>query len=213
MLADWGIHHLHLTKEPIPKGKYFSQRSDWIVLCLVTDKEIGILDIKHHQDPNLFSDLGILEKMVDQWPSVMERHRLRGIKISRQADTLTSDEIKFARKSGCNTMYSIRGAVYMGAGMGVTSASTPTRVSLLANRIQDCIRLLADEILDENSWFSKKIAEYHQYQPQFTFRLHRGDLVLHEKIGNITFTISREYEPNNPLNYIHNILTPEWSNN
>lgn len=33
--ADWGIHHLHLTQNPVGKTSYFSERAEWLLFCIV----------------------------------------------------------------------------------------------------------------------------------------------------------------------------------
>lgn len=48
--ADWGIHHAHLTEDPLPDGDEFSNRSDWLLFFIVGQDHLALIDARPHKE-------------------------------------------------------------------------------------------------------------------------------------------------------------------
>ena len=98
LLWDYGIHHLHLSKEVEESG--FVKRSDYLLFAIVTQEDAYFVDIRLHPKPG---DLGwvrqdLLEIVHSNWPELVETKVLRGVR----GTTLTDEEKQELRRKNCN---------------------------------------------------------------------------------------------------------------
>lgn len=96
--ADWGIHHLHLSPKPTTVTKYFSDRSKWLLFCIVGDDFIGLIDIMNHDDPELYSNPDLMRTVSESWPRIMGKYRMNSILPASATPSAT--EIAMLRKIG-----------------------------------------------------------------------------------------------------------------
>ncbi|MDT3297776.1 hypothetical protein Q4Q57_21985 [Shewanella sp. SP2S2-6] len=123
MLMDWGVQHLHLGDSIESDG--FVKRTKELLFIKFTPDAAYLLGIFEHND---WSTLKVLEIIHENWPKVIEQHKVRNIvDISHCPDEET---IKKFREIGLN--YAVKlsdGTVYMGPGGGITAAGTPAEVT------------------------------------------------------------------------------------
>ena len=98
LLWDYGIHHLHLSKEVEESG--FVKRSDYLLFAIVTQEDAYFVDVRLHPKPD---DLGwvqqdLLEIVHSNWPELVESRALRGVK----GTTITDEEKQELRRKNCN---------------------------------------------------------------------------------------------------------------
>lgn len=149
--ADWGIHHAHLTELPVAPGAEFSERSEWLLFFLVTPNHIGLVDVRSHDEPDIFQAIDLIEKAIRSWPEMAERFRVKGIiGLERQPST-DPDSVKSMRKAGVTQFLEVDGAVYMPPGAGVTTAATSTRVSLARDQLLHNAQSIGDFFAREDS--------------------------------------------------------------
>ncbi|MDA8119205.1 MAG: hypothetical protein M0Z85_03955 [Gammaproteobacteria bacterium] len=148
--ADWDIRHFHLTDEDVIPGQAFSKRSDWLLFALVFPDAVCCIDVRHHPAGSGFADEEPLSIAVRSWPALFEPYRLKDVLGLARTEEPTQEDIHALRRGGVSMLYEIDGAVYLSPGGGITSASTPTRVTLAANTIRHNISALADHFLDES---------------------------------------------------------------
>ncbi len=89
LLWDYGMHHFHLSKEMEESG--FAERSDYLLLAIVTGETAYFVDVRPHRDPQglqwVRQDLlGIVHS---NWPELIERNVLHGV-----SGTCVIDEAK-----------------------------------------------------------------------------------------------------------------------
>lgn len=209
--ADWGIHHFHLTAAPIPAGSYFSNRSSWLLFCLVGEEFVGLIDIRDHGESNLFSDPKLITTVVESWPEIMERYRLKDLSASRAP--LTTTDLANLRKGGVSSFATINNQMYIGPGMGVTSASTPTRVTMAMMKVRRYVRELAKVVHDPTSEFRKETAAAGISDPQYGITLTRNALAVHEEKENKAFLFPRavSIERKSFLAELHDLVAPAWA--
>lgn len=132
-LADFGLHHFHLSHEiqSNGKGKGFVKRTGPILIALVRNDAFYAIDVRQHGregDPYLWVNEELLEVIHKNWPDVLKLHRVKGC-VSLQ-EKLTKEERYNLRKRCANTFISMSdGAIYMGPGGGLTAANTATNIT------------------------------------------------------------------------------------
>lgn len=213
--ADWGIHHLHLPLKAVAPGQTYSDRSGWLLFLMVYSNVALFIDVKEHSEENLFSLRELVETYIRNWPDDAERYRLKGALGLAWDKTPTDAEHRKLRDLGVSTMLDVDGKVYVGPGMGVTTAVTSTRVSLLRDRIRSNTRLIAQEVARVDGQYLKEMQALGITSPEFDLAfLSEGDLGIHEKVSNQCWRVPRQNadRPNNDLlSTWHNEFMPSWA--
>ena len=212
--ADWGIHHLHLPLSPVASGEPYSARSKWLLFLMIYKDAALFIDVKDHNEANLFSLHDLIETYVRCWPEHAERYRAKGaIGLSRKKP-LTDSEHGALRDAGLSTLLEIDGKVYLGPGMGITSAVTSAQGSRLRNQIRSNTRLIAREVARVDGQFSQKMKTLGITSPEFNLAfLPEGDLGIHEMVSNWCWRFSRQNtnNPNDLFSTWHNEFMPIWA--
>jgi hypothetical protein len=117
MLADWGIHHLHLGTALIEKGrnKGLIQGDKEILFVYMTYDCAYIIGIYDHSS---WAKEEILQIVHDNWPELIEVYRLpRDTELIR--DVTEADRLGY-RNHNINTFTKVRDALYFSPGGGLT---------------------------------------------------------------------------------------------
>jgi len=209
--ADWGIHHLHLTSTPIRAGEYFSARSNLLLFCVIGGDFACLIDIRDHGKSNLFSDQELIKAVADTWPEIMERYRLKGVLAPETH--LNSSEVATLRKGGVSSFVTIGNQVYMGPGMGITAASTSSRVSMAIVRIRKYVIELAKIVADPTSQFKTESAASGIEYPDYCIALTPRGLAVYEKHESKAFLLPRLTNPGirSFVAELHDLVAPEWA--
>jgi hypothetical protein len=209
--ADWGIIHLHLTNKGTPKGQYFSERSEWLLFAIIGGDFVAIIDILRHDEENLFSSTELIKIIYETWPEIMERFELKGIMAPTQ--TLSSEEHAKLRKGGVSSLITIGNKAYMGAGMGVTTASTPLRVKFTMDNIHKYARLFADVVSEPNNEFQSEILNDVKKDLNFQLCITPKGMAVYESHKDKAWLLPRRF-PDSEFNYIvelNELVAPEWA--
>ncbi|AMV48168.1 hypothetical protein [Paraburkholderia caribensis] len=142
--ADWNIHHAHLTETPLAAGAEFSDRSEWLLFFIALPTQIGLIDVRSHNEPGIFQAVDLVEKAIQSWPDHFEGYRLKGVAGLTQPPATDANAIKSLRVGGVTSFLEIAGNVYMPPGLGVTTAATSTRVSLERDKVKRLARAAGD---------------------------------------------------------------------
>ncbi len=78
LLADFGIHHFHITDEPVVAGEY-SRRSDWLLFAVVLADSLLCIDLRHHPKGVGWAQKDVLELAIRRWPSVFASREVRNV--------------------------------------------------------------------------------------------------------------------------------------
>ncbi|NIY91154.1 hypothetical protein [Vibrio diazotrophicus] len=117
MLADWGIHHLHLGEEVIRKGKNegLIEGHKEILFVWVTNNDAYLIGIFDHDS---WTKTQVLEIVHDNWYHLLKPYEVRKDAIlTREVTDLNRLEL---RNACINTAVPVRGSLYMGLGGGLT---------------------------------------------------------------------------------------------
>lgn len=210
--ADWGIHHLHLPEKESRIKSSFSERSKWLLFCVIENETVGLIDVRRHDEINVFSDTELLKVMARDWPQYMERFRLRGALPGQ--DTWTSNQIGELRRAGIATFITIDGKAYMGPGSGVTSASTSTCVTMRVMDVRRSLKELAKMVYDPVSQFKTEVARRGAAVPFFSLCLTQRGMAVYEETTGTALVLPRaeaSHVGRNFLTELHDIVVPGWA--
>lgn len=213
--ADWGIHHLHLPLKPVAPGQTYSDRSGWLLFLKVYSDAVLFIDVRKHHEENIFSLRELVESYIRNWPDDAESYRMKGVLGLAHSTAPTDTEHRQLRNSGISTMLEVDGRVYVGPGMGMTTAVTSLRGSLLRNRIRSNTRLVAQEVARADGQFMRKMETLGVSSPKFELALLTdGDMGIHEQTSGEFWRIPR-HNPARPDNDLfcawHNEFMPAWA--
>jgi hypothetical protein len=210
--ADWGIHHLHLTTSPCTLGSYFSPRSEWLLFCLVGNDSVGLIDIRHHSEKDVFSDPSLIKVVADTWPDLMARFKLKGVLPGKSVNQ-DSSSVSSLRRAGITSFVQINNEIYMGPGMGVTTASTPTRVSLSRVKISSYIRELAKVVLTPSGQFLSHARVSEIPNPLFSLALTPNGMAIYEENSSTAFVLPRGTSTveQSFISELNDLLAPKWA--
>jgi len=146
LLAEWGVHHFHLGTEADPRNPDYVKRSGPLVFALVDDDTFYAINIYRHDTD--WEQLSIVESLHRNWPDVMSKYQLRGIR----GEELEKHERRTLRKNGGQAAVNTAdGTVYGSIG----GPATPTGVKSDSVRNADIwthqIRSLQNGLQDQLS--------------------------------------------------------------
>lgn len=211
--TDWGIIHLHLTKAPMREKECFSGRSEWLLFGIPGDDFFAVIDVRHHLEEDVFSDPELMRILVESWPEMMNRFEIKGVVAQAEADLLGPEEHAILRKSGVVGLMTIQGKVYCPPGMGVSSASTPARVTFAMDTARRCVRDLASLVSSSDDEFQTEVRAHGIEEPCFALCVTPRGLAVYESHLNKAWLLPRRKEASEP-NYLadlQNLIAPEWA--
>jgi len=149
MLSHWGVQHFHLG-DTVGEDGYIASTSDLLFIHFTLDKA-HIIGLFNHSS---WYDLGVIEKLHENWPHVLTRFKSKG-----DVKRLTVGEYKILRGKNANTTVVVNdGTEYLCPGMGVTSNGAPIfavlnsdKVIFMLNRAFEVINKNIHLILDSDS--------------------------------------------------------------
>jgi len=202
--ADWGIAHFHLDATPIPSDRYFSVPADYLAFCIVDAESVVFVDVLRHPSGDGFSDFSLLETVHRNWPAYMERFKLKG---ASPGSSLSQSEIHSFREAGISPFFVLGDSMYASPGMGITSASTPTKVTLTMNRLRDTVDELARVICQGDGQVEKTLQGIGAGVPILSLCAKERGLVVYDETSKVAFSLSKL--PG--MEEVCNLMVPSWA--
>ncbi|MGU7778674.1 hypothetical protein [Burkholderia sp. PU8-34] len=209
--AEWGIHHLHLELASHPKRQYFSKRADYLLFAMFGHGYAAFIDVLPHKgDDLLFCREELIRVVARNWPELLEPFRLKAV-LANNAE-FNDDQRNELRRSGIDAPLIIDGKVYFAPGGGVTTASTPGRVTDSMFRLRRNLHGLAQCVLDPNGQFLKAVPEHDRNEAHFSLALSPQGLIVHERVTNRgwTFPDAKGDRTDSLFALVSDCLTPPW---
>lgn len=127
MLADWGIHHLHLSTRMRDDGE-FVQRTKDLLFAIFTPSDAYLIGIYPHGS---WAAREVLGRVISNWPETeLVPSSLSAVGLSQ---SYSDDEFAQLRNAGIAQPVEIDGKVYMPRGQ--TTAGTPIDVTSRVNAL------------------------------------------------------------------------------
>lgn len=208
--ADWGIHHFHLSNAPIPADQYFSRPADYLAFCLVGGNLVAFIDVLRHPDKEGFANPELIKIVESNWPNYMKQFRINGIIPSREH---TQAEIHTLRTGGVTPSLNINNVAYMSPGMGLTSASTPMKVTIAHDHVRVYVRDLAVSVCDPSGPFRTPEISNLSVSPSFSLIPTPSGLGVYESNTGHAFLlpIAKPNQKASTWGTIHDLVLPTWA--
>ena len=118
LYSHWGIHHFHLGTKPDPKYQSLVKGTNEFIFAKVDNSNIYLIGIYKHKTD--WSKLEIINVIEDNWPQLLEPHKLHGNVVA----TYDEDGIKHLRKARVNTAVTTsKGKSYILGGVSADNSS------------------------------------------------------------------------------------------
>lgn len=144
MLNDWGIYHLHLGRNLQSNG--FVERTGQLLYARFDGPNAYLLGIVPHH--GLWTLKDMIQVMHENWPSTIERYRVKGIASNDAGHT--DNEHAAIRNHSANALIHIApGIVYTGPGGGLTSSGTGMETLRLHDFLQLSVQDMENHIKSE----------------------------------------------------------------
>src|ERR1022692_1317648 len=142
LLADWRIHHLHISNHKKKPSDKFYARTGPVMFAQISDDAVYFIDIYPHGKgfPETWTRQEVLKIVDDEWPHLLDPYRATG--IVDVAFTPSDMELKKLRKARVNTILKVGGSFVTPPGGGLTGAGTPVANMLRKNRTIQVIKEL-----------------------------------------------------------------------
>lgn len=205
--SDWGISHFHLTEKPPLPGDFFVPRSGYHLLAIVEPNVVLFIDAVPHLQGEQYADVALLGTVQRCWPTYMERYEVRGCIVD--GDELSTGDRLNLRQNGVNSFVQIDGKLYMGPGMGVTTAVTALNVTLQADRVMDAVDDLATWVSDPDGPFLGHAAVADLAEPEFSLGVFGNALAVYEARSKHAFCLPRHADADD--RDLHKLFLPAWA--
>lgn len=123
LLAEWGVHHLHLSTQPHHRKQGFVERTDEVLFAVFRESDAYLLGIYRHPEHDNWAAEEIFAVMARNWPGAGLVHESRFATGLSQEHS--DDDRLELRNFGVNTGLKIDGKVYSPGGFGMSLDGTP----------------------------------------------------------------------------------------
>ncbi len=210
--ADWGIHHLHLTTEPLAEGQRFSKRCSWLLFVKVYDDAVAFIDVRDHNEELLWTQYDLLTTFISSWPDQAEPFRITMMELEPREQT--PETLRMLRSAGVMVPIEHEGNFYFGPGGGITTAATSSKVSIACMEILADARRIATWLEIPNNALRTMLRSRGVENPQFMIGCDDLGLILGETTtpeGYWQFTRSGGKDARTPMQALHDLFLPEWA--
>lgn len=206
--ADWGIHHFHLTTEPLAPGEHFSARSDWLLFARVCDDVVAFIDVRHHGEHDLWSQQDLINTFIDSWPEQSERWRISLLQMVEPDTPEAPSARKQNRESGVNQAIWHKGEAHLPLGRGVTAHGTSVVATDKATQVIRNSSVIANWLDHPENPVRVELRGAGILEPEFQFAVGVHGLV----IGMVGCSDRCWIFPDSPsFCVVRDTLLPEWA--
>lgn len=193
LLNDWNIHHFHLDEE-YEKDSIFIERSDWLLLAFVGEQDIYFLNVFYHKKPYLWTHIELIRIIDNNWPDLIERHRLQG--VTRLAEKLDDEKYAILRKANMSSFVELEENKVFGLiGGGYASDGSSIEAVRTSDHWYNYIRKIELYIRDDYQNFKKQMLPFDSYSVEKKLEidlltLTEEELILLEKQRKVIIKIN-----------------------
>jgi hypothetical protein len=126
LLADWKIHHLHISNHKNKPTDRFYSRTGPVMFAYVSEDAAYFIDIYPHGKgfPETWTRQDLLSILDRNWPHILEPYRLKG--ISGVAFAPSDLELRKLRGANVNTIIQVGNSFIAPPGGGLAMDGTPS---------------------------------------------------------------------------------------
>lgn len=162
LLADWKIHHLHISNHKDKPSDTFFARTGPVMFAHVASSDAYFIDIYPHGKgfPETWTRQALFKIIDGNWPHLLDPYRIKG--ISGTSYTPSDLDLKQLRGAQVNTVVQVGNSFIVPPGGGLASDGTPTAnvtrmlrtfrlIKQLESRVNDNSVKLKAEIASKNT--------------------------------------------------------------
>lgn len=154
MLADWQVHHLHISSAIDPDG--FVKRDGPLLFAAFRPDSVYLIDIFPH---TAWTREAITNILIDEWPNSGFVREVKG--VLSVTNTPSETERGALRGAGISAPCIERnGKVYMVGAGGITSAGTAARATMRANHIFKAARNFQQHVTAHPKYIADALKPY-----------------------------------------------------
>lgn len=184
LIADWGVHHLHLSTAMDPDG-FVARTEDLLFAAFMLD-DAYFINVYSHGNWALSDVLKIIAR---NWPEAGIIQEIKG--AIGLAQEFTDDDRLQLRNAGVATMIEIDGKVY--APPGQTTAGTPLAATLRVNQLMHALAQWR-QLLHEDPGILDRVLSDEDIEPSndrvWEPLVHRGEYGLVERQSGLFVSIA-----------------------
>ncbi|SHE95394.1 hypothetical protein [Chryseobacterium sp. OV279] len=155
LFNDWGIHHLHISHEKATDQDFFNRRTGPLLFVRFTDDTAYFIDVKPHNNKNVWSNRDFIRILKNNWPESIERFEA-GFRIYPDLD---DSDIGILRNKGYLFGINVDDKSYLLLGHGQATSGDNMMASRLANNVWRWVGEHIELIQNNKSLFKKKLIE------------------------------------------------------
>jgi hypothetical protein len=142
LMADWRIHHIHVSDTKKRPKQFFVDRSDLLAFVLIAPREAYFIRILPHKQKHLWADKSLLQTLQVNWPKLLKPYARQG-RLEPNVSITDEDRIKL-RKNAINVPTQLGDTLIFNPGGGISSDGTPTSHVLKANAITNTVKIITE---------------------------------------------------------------------
>jgi hypothetical protein len=159
LLADWNIHHVHISNTKRNPADKFYERSEEVLFIVFTNTGAYCIDVHSHdttKNPTVWTRQSLFEAMASNWPDLVEKYRLKG--IAGSGKPISDAQRKTLRP---NTLVPIEfnGNLYFPPGGGLSTANTSLQVGVDADQIMFALKDMEAQIVNKTEIERQRFAD------------------------------------------------------
>ncbi|WES98256.1 hypothetical protein P2W68_01275 [Chryseobacterium arthrosphaerae] len=155
LFNDWGIHHLHISHEKATDQDFFNRRTGPLLFVRFTDDTAYFIDVKPHNDKNVWNNRDFIRILKNNWPESIERFEA-GFRIYPDLD---DSDIGILRNKGYLFGINVDDKSYLLLGHGQATSGDNMMANRLANNVWRWVGEHIELIQNNKSLFKKKLIE------------------------------------------------------
>jgi hypothetical protein len=132
LIADWRIHHIHISNTKKSPKDFFFKRADHLAFVIINSANAYLLDISPHKEENIWSKDDLQQIVKDTWPSLLAPYQFIG-KLEPDV-AISPAERDGLRKAGINVPVVIGDSFVIPPGGGITAAGFSALVGRTVDR-------------------------------------------------------------------------------
>jgi len=163
LLNAWRVHHLHLSNTKRNPTQKFYDRSDHLLFALVKEDTCYFIDVRDHDEGNVFARRDLIRILQNNWPQLLEPYCIKdatGVEVE-----LTDAEIDQLHRVNVNVVFMVDGRVYVEPGMGSMASGDSVEVVEQMDAFLKHLKDAEEDVRTSTPSIQKQLVQLNQASP------------------------------------------------
>jgi len=154
LFNDWNIHHLHLNHNKRRSRDYFNIRTGPLLFIKFDLNNAYVIDIKHHHDEHVWSDVDIIRIIRNNWNYLLEPYEIGD---GNWFPKLDNEEMGSLRNKGYTYPINVDDKTYLLVGGGYATSGDSLTATRLAGEVHRWIGKNLELFKTDEQSFKKEL--------------------------------------------------------